>query len=579
MNNTHNLILVLHVVMLSRIALAEGPIGGVGEATVPVAGLNGKESSTGGLSKSTAVFSGAEKAGEDKAVDPKVEAKTKKLESLPPAQEADARKEIEASADREGNIPEKELDRILNKHALVAAQEKLSQMSSASGSSNSQGSSGSVGKSASGGSHGSLSGSGGFSSGNKLEAYQPRSSPLQKEVNNYSASLASYSATASALLSDSSLARIQSSFIDTAREAIDMPRGKETALSKNFLFQSLKDDTKNSLKESFLGLVKNSASDKAPSSDLPYLKEIVSDTNFQFTAEKILGAENLSYLNLATISADMLNIKGLTGATYSTFLSLTEDAIPGAKASANVVDWMQAADFLSSKTFLANTRDTEFISLMRKGYSELTDTYKRLGALKSLDYLDLLQKPMKVDMKKLLDAGAISTIAALRQAKRLKPRADWDPSILSNFNFFQENINETLNAVEKVSSSEQLLTILDKFLSSNSLRAYWRSFDYPGYFKYRRGVAGVYFSMKFKGFNDFKVAPQIASNLAYGKTPQAYPKDKALFYVVSLAMDYVKNQRDHTKGLAELEQAKDEEYAITQLANDNYYINLEDEKN
>jgi hypothetical protein len=474
----------------SNLQAVKGGATSTGEAKVPV------NSITGSSANGSAIVPGTHDKGDSGAKDLKVEAKAEMLENLaPPARGKEAQKEIRAAADKEGNISEKELDRILNKHTLEMAQEKLTQIAQPSSSTNTQANFGSARNSSGGGTHGSvggslISGSGGFSSGNKPEAYQPRPSPLQKDINNYSASLASYSATASALLSDNSLARIQSSYIDTAREAIDMPRGKETALSKNFLFQSLSDDTKDSLKESFLGLVKNSATDKSPSADLPYLKEIVSDTNFQFTAEKILGSENLSYLNLATISADMLNVKGLTGATYSTFLSLTEDTIPGAKASANVVDWMQAADFLSSKTFLASARDTEYISFMRKGYSELIGIYKRLGALKSLDYLDLLQKPTQVDMKKLLDAGAISAIAALRQAKRLKPRADWDISILSNFNFFQKSINETLSAIGKVSSSEDLLTILDGILSSNTLRAYWRSFDYPGYFKYRRGVGG-----------------------------------------------------------------------------------------
>lgn len=580
----HVFFLALAGVLLSGMAFADidavGGSGGdsssAGAESIKVSSLTNGESKTGGLSKSIDVFQGHEKSGSESGPDSnQTKQKAEKLGALVPEnRKVAAEEEIKAAADEEGNISEKEVDKILNKYTQEMAQEKLSKLSQPSTTNHS----GTTAKSSSGAAHGSMGGGGGNSSGSRAEAYQARTAPIQNNIKDYAKTLADYSATAS-LLSDSSLAKIQNSFIDSARNTLGMPRGKEKSLSDNFLFQSLNDESKNTLKDSFLGLVKNSATDKAPTADLPYLKDIVADENFQFTAEKILGAENLSYLNIATISADMLNIKSLTGATYASFLSLTEDTIPGAKASVNVSDWMQAADFLSSKTFLSSTRNEEFASLMRKGFSELTETYKRLGALKSLDYLDLLQKPMKADMKKLMDSGVISAIAALRQAKRLKARSDWDSGILSNFNYFQEHINEALAEAAKVNSSEQLIAVFDKILSNNSLRAYWRSFDYPGYFKYRRGVGGVYFSAKFKGFNEFKIAPQTAHNLAYGKITQSYPKDNALLLITTVAMDYVKSQKDRSRGLAELEKTKDEEYSVVQLVNDKYYVSLEDEKN
>lgn len=495
----------------------------------------------------------------------------------PPQKKEEVKDELEKAAVN-GKITAKKADEILRKAELEMAQEKLAKMSQASNTSHSTGSTSAPSGKSSGLSHGTHGSSGGTSYGSNTEAYQPKYAPIKKDIERYSNALETYSKFTSGLkLSDNSLSKIQNSFIDVARNTLNMPRGKEKELANNFLFQSLNDATKNSLKESFLGLVKNSAADKAPSSDIPYLKDIVSDTNFQFTAEKILGSENLSYLNLATMSADMLDIKALTGAAYASFLSLTEGTIAGAVASTSVNDWMQAADFLSSKTFLSSMRDAEFSSYMRKGFSELNETYKRLAALKSLDFLDLLENTQKVDMQKILDAGVINAIAALRQAKRLKARASWDSGTLSNFEYFQKHINEALKESATLNSSSQLLIVFDKLLSNNSLRAYWRNFDHPGYFKYRRSIGSIYFSVKFKDFKNFKIAPKSVSDFLYAKVPQDYPKDNAMFFITSSAINYVKSQKERTKKLAEQEKESNKKYSIKQLANDKYYSKLEDE--
>ncbi|MEZ4815018.1 MAG: hypothetical protein R3A80_07415 [Bdellovibrionota bacterium] len=496
----------------------------------------------------------------------------KEIEQLqPPQAQQKVKDEIQAAA-QGGKVEASKVEEILQKAKLEMAQEKLKELSQAKA--NTAASTGASSGSFTGGGHGS---SGPASS--IREAYQPRDSSLQQDISKYSSALADYAQTSAGLLSDKSLANIQSSFVDFARNSIDMPRGKEKSLQDNFLFNSLNEDTQKSLKDSFLGLVKNSALDASPSDDIPYLKDIISDSNFQASAEKILGPDNLSYLNLATISADMLNVNALTGAAYSTYLSLTEGTIAGARASTNVTEWMQAASFLTSKTFLDSLRNKEFSDFMRNGYLDLNDTYKRLAALKSLDFLDLLESPEKMKLKNILDAGVINSIGALRQAKRLKARPTWDQGILSNFNYFQKHIQETLDEASKVASSEDLLGIYDKALSNNSFRAYWRSFDFPGYFKFRRSVGSIYFAAKFKDFNKFKITPQTAPSLTYRKVPPNYRKDNAMFFVTATAMQYVKNQKERSRRLAEQEKEGDKRYSVNQLASDKYYINLEDELN
>ncbi|MEZ4815493.1 MAG: hypothetical protein R3A80_09855 [Bdellovibrionota bacterium] len=496
-------------------------------------------------------------------------------EIQPPQAQEKVKSDIQAAAQKDGTVEASKVDEILRKAKLEMAQEKLKELSKPAPNTNANSTGGAAGGSPSAGGHG--GGSSGVAT-RSSETYLPRTNPIQKDINTYSNALADYSKTSAGLLSNKSLNSIQSSFIDFARNSIDMPRGKEKALSENVLFGSLGQDTQNSLKDSFLGLVKNSATGAAPADDLLYLKDIVGDSNFQSTAAKVLGPDNLSYLNLATISADILNVKGLTGAAYSAYLSLSEGTIAGGKASANVTEWMQAASFLSGKTFLDSVKDANFGTFMRAGYSELNNTYKKLAALKSLDFLDLLQNSKELKMKKILDAGVINSIAALRQAKRLKARVGWDPGILSNFNYFQQHIRETLEASARVTSSQELLVVYDKVLSNNSFRAYWRSFDYPGYFKFRRSVGSVYFAVKFRDFDKFRITPQTAPALTYRSVPKNYAtSNNPMFFITATAMQYVKNQKEQSRRIAEQQRTDDKRYSVKQLAGDKYYINLEDE--
>lgn len=290
-------------------------------------------------------------------------------------------------------------------------------------------------------------------------------------------------------------------FVSGARDILGVPLGVSTNLEKADIYNGVPLEGRAVVQSNMQQLVRNDLAGKPATADVMPLVKIVSNDSFQSYAQKKLGVEKTSKLNMSVAGA-VVSTKGVS--SMSTLALLKSMALGqysgGGGVKRDVDEWVMMARQLTTESRARELRATgKPVDLWLKGRKDLEVWLATLSSLKSLDFLATVEPPFSMNLQSEVrkrESEALTLLQNLADMTVSSGTPDKTKEEMLGLKTHASNVLKEY-AVTLTDLDSRVMVLMDA-MRDETQRDAWRRYEKGSYLLYRRALGFLVYASRYQ---------------------------------------------------------------------------------